>query len=153
LRRVPVSFSEGFLEEGTARLREWQSSGDCVREWPASLREFTPVIVDGRKLKQVAKRLLLARGRAGKLSGGKLLVASCLVACVPTEGLARSFVADRDGEANDGKLMPNLIPRAAGHRGNATVDSGSAVLWSHATAAADSGRRSLRDSFSPGKPL
>lgn len=84
---------------------------------------------------------------------GSCLVASCLVACVPTEGLARSFMADRDGEASDGKLMPNLIPRAAGHRGNATVDSGSAVLWSHATAAADSGRRSLRDSFSPGKPL
>ena len=39
--------------------------------------------------------------------GGQLLVA-----CVPTEGLVRSFCADSDGEANDCKLMPDLIPRA-----------------------------------------
>lgn len=106
LRRVPVSLSEGFLEEGTARLRELASSAPVVA-WPSSLQEFTPVIVDGKKLKQVAKRLLVARGQPGKLYGGKLLVAY-----VPTEGLVRAFHADPDGEANDCKLMPGLIPQA-----------------------------------------
>ena len=65
------------------------------------------MIVDGKKLKQVAKRLLVARGQPGKLFGGKWLVAD-----VPTEGLVRSFSADPDGEANDCKLMPDLIPQA-----------------------------------------
>jgi Transposase DDE domain len=106
LRRVPLSLSEGFLEEGTARLRELRS-GSPVVVWPASLSELTPVIVDGKKLKQVAKRLLVARGQPGKLYGGKLLVAY-----VPTEALVRAFHADPDGEANDCKLMPGLIPRA-----------------------------------------
>ena len=74
LRRVPLSLSEGFLEEGTERLRELQVGATPAVAWPASLREFMPVIVDGKKLKPVAKRLLVARGQPGKLYGGKLLV-------------------------------------------------------------------------------
>lgn len=107
LRRVPLSLSEGFLEDSTARLRELRSSADPVVDWPAALSGFTPVSVDGKKLKRVAKRLTVARGQPGKLYGGKLLVAY-----VPTEGLARSFSSDPDGEANDCKLMPALISRA-----------------------------------------
>ena len=107
LRRVPLSLSEGFLEEGTARLRELQADSTSGVAWPASLSEFTPVIVDGKKLKPVAKRWLVARGQPGKLYGGKLLVAY-----VPTEGLVRAFHADPDGEANDCKRVPGLIPRA-----------------------------------------
>lgn len=106
LRRVPMSLSIGFLEDSTARLRELQSPTQTVEEWPASLRGFTPVIVDGKKLKRVAKRLLVSRGQAGKLFGGKLLAAY-----VPTEGLVRSFSADLDGDANDCRLLPDLIPR------------------------------------------
>ena len=107
LRRVPLSLSEGFLEEGTARLRELQAGVPSKVAWPTSLSEFTPVIVDGKKLKPVAKRWLVARGQPGKLYGGKLLVAY-----VPTEGLVRAFHADPDGEANDCKRVPGLIPRA-----------------------------------------
>lgn len=107
LRRVPVLLSEGFLEEGTVRLREVRPDQVSEVSWPASMSAFTPVIVDGKKLRQVAKRLLPSRGQPGKLYGGKLLVAY-----VPTEGLVRAFHADPDGEANDCKLMPGLIPRA-----------------------------------------
>jgi hypothetical protein len=107
LRGVPISLSEGFLEEGAARLFELQEDCPVGVSWPASLRELTPVIVDGKKLKQVAKRLLVSRGQPGKLYGGKLLVAY-----VPTQCLVRAFHADLDGEANDCKLMPGLIPRA-----------------------------------------
>ena len=106
LRRVPLALSIGFLEDCTQRLRELQSPTAAV-EWPAALREFTPVIVDGKKLKKVAKRLMVSRGQPGKLFGGKMLVAY-----VPTEGLARSFSADPDGEANDCKLLPDLLLRA-----------------------------------------
>lgn len=107
LRRVPVSLSQGFLEEATARLRTARPDGLNDYFQPASLAEFTVTIVDGKILKDVAKRLMVSRGKAGKLYGGKLLVAY-----VPAEGLARSFVADLDGETNDAKLIPLLIPRA-----------------------------------------
>lgn len=107
LRRVPVSLSQGFFEDATARLRTTRPDGLNDYLMPASLAEFTVTIVDGKILKDVAKRLMVSRGKAGKLYGGKLLVAY-----VPAEGLARSFVADLDGETNDAKLIPLLIPRA-----------------------------------------
>lgn len=107
LRRVPVSLSEGFLEDGTSRLRELRPTAQPATELPASRQDFTCVIVDGKTLKKVVKRLLVSRGKAGKLHGGKLLVAD-----VPAEGLVRSFAAHLDGEANDCQLMPDLIPRA-----------------------------------------
>lgn len=107
LRRVPLELSAGFLEDSTARLGELRSSAAPVVDWPAALSAFVPVIVDGKKHKKVAKRLMVARGQPGKLYGGKLLVAY-----VPTEGLARSFASDPDGEANDCKLMPDLVGRA-----------------------------------------
>lgn len=119
LRRVPVSLSEGLLEEGTARLHKLPSSGDCVREWPASLREFAPAIVDGKKLKQVAQRLRAARGQAAMLFGGKPLGGLCA-----HRGLTRSrpivTAMPTDAELDSS--------RAASHRGNAAVVSESAVL-------------------------
>jgi hypothetical protein len=107
LRRLPLTLSQGFFEEATSRLRQTLPDGLAVRVMPASMDQFTIVVVDGKILKNVAKRLLVSRGKAGKLYGGKLLVAY-----VPEEGLARSFVADPDGETNDAKLIPRLIPQA-----------------------------------------
>jgi hypothetical protein len=107
LRRVPLGLSQGFFEDATERLRTTRPDGMNDNLMPASLAEFTIVVIDGKILKNVAKRLMVSRGKAGKLYGGKLLVAY-----VPAEGLARSFVADPDGETNDAKLIPSLIPRA-----------------------------------------
>ena len=107
LRRIPLGLSQGFLEETTERLRTILPEGLSGHVLPASLDAFTVVIVDGKILKKVAKRLLVSRGKAGKLYGGRLLVAY-----VPAEGLVRSFVADPDGETNDAKLIPALIPKA-----------------------------------------
>ena len=42
---------------------------------PASLDEFEVICLDGKPIKRVAKRLEPARGRPGKLIGGKVLVA------------------------------------------------------------------------------
>ena len=107
LRRIPLELSQGFFEETTERLRTILPEGLSGHVLPASLDAFTVVIVDGKILKKVAKRLLVSRGKAGKLYGGKLLVAY-----VPAEGLVRSFVANPDGETNDAKLIPALIPYA-----------------------------------------
>jgi hypothetical protein len=107
LRRVPLELSQGFFEEATERLRTCRPDGMIGYPMPESLAEFSIVVIDGKILKNVAKRLMVSRGKAGKLYGGRLLVAY-----VPAEGLARSFVADPDGETNDAKLIPLLIPRA-----------------------------------------
>jgi hypothetical protein len=107
LRRVPQELSLGFFEETAARLRELLPAGCDAAELPASLDGLTVVVIDGKKIKRVAKRLLPVRGAAGKVYGGKLLVAY-----LPREGLAVALAADPDGEANDLRLLPELLPRA-----------------------------------------
>ena len=74
---------------------------------PASLDGIEVVILDGKQIKDVAKRLLPVRGRPGKVIGGKILVAY-----LPRKGLAVAMAAERDGEANDIRLMPEAVPRA-----------------------------------------
>ncbi len=76
---------------------------------PASLGGLAVVVVDGKKIKRVAKRLLPTRHQPGKLYGGKLLVAY-----LPAEGVAVALAADADGEANDIRSVPYLLPTVRG---------------------------------------
>ena len=69
--------------------------------------EFEVIDLDGKQIKGVAKRLGPARGRPGKVIGGKVLVAY-----LPRTGLAVAMAAERDGEANDIRLMPRAVPLA-----------------------------------------
>jgi hypothetical protein len=73
---------------------------------PLSLAGLTVVVLDGKKIKRVAKRLLEVRGRPGKVFGGKLLAAY-----LPSLGLAVALAADPDGEANDIRLVPQVLPQ------------------------------------------
>jgi Transposase DDE domain len=107
LRRVPLSLSLGLLAESTARLRELLPAGHVATAVPASLHELTVIVGDGKTLKRVAKRLLPARGVAGKVFGGKLLVAF-----LPGPGLAVAMAADPDGEANEWRLVPQVLAQA-----------------------------------------
>jgi hypothetical protein len=107
LRRVPPRLSMAFLEEITERLRALLPRGTSAEALPASLEGIEVVILDGKQIKGVAKRLLPVRGRPGKIIGGKILVAYR-----PRQGLAVALAAERDGEANDIRLMPAMIPRA-----------------------------------------
>lgn len=106
LRRVPPGLSMAFLEEVTERLRALLPRGTSAEALPASLDGIEVVILDGKQLKGVAKRLLPVRGRPGKVIGGKILVAY-----LPRQGLAVAMTGHRDGEANDIRLMPEAIPR------------------------------------------
>src|SRR5207248_8164109 len=76
-------------------------------ELPPCLDLFTVVVLDGKKIKNAAKRLLATRGRPGKLFGGKVLAAY-----LPADGLVVTMAADPDGEANDVRLMPRVMPLA-----------------------------------------
>jgi hypothetical protein len=104
LRRVPLSLSLGFFTEGTARLRALLPPQHLAAELPASVAELTVVVGDGKTLKRVAKRLLPARGAAGKVYGGKLLVAF-----LPRQGVAVAMAADPDGERNECRLVPQVV--------------------------------------------
>jgi hypothetical protein len=104
LSRLPLALAEALLSALTARLRPLFPSGLFRSDIPASLRTLNLVVLDGKKIKRVAKRLLATRGRPGKLFGGKILVAYS-----PADGLAVALAADPDGEANDIRLMPRVM--------------------------------------------
>jgi hypothetical protein len=107
LRRVPLGLSLGFLEDVTARLIPLMPAGARLHPLPGCLDGLTVVIGDGKTIKRVARRLLPARGAAGKVYRGKLLVAY-----LPACGLVTALTADRDGEVNEARLVPDLLPRA-----------------------------------------
>ena len=108
LRRIPPALSEAFLGEATARLTPLRlPSSPRADALPASVDEFEVICLDGKQIKRVAKRLKPARGRPGKLIGGKVLVAY-----LPRTGLAVAMAAEPDGEANDIRLMPRAVPLA-----------------------------------------
>ncbi len=104
LGRLPVALSQAVLSHCTAALRQ------AFPEWaawqlPKSLRRFRVIILDGKAIKRVAKRLKALRGIPGGLLGGRALVA--LDWCT---GLAVAMRAHEDGEANDVKFVGDLVP-------------------------------------------
>jgi Transposase DDE domain len=107
LSRLPLPLAEALLSGLTARLRCLFPTGLFRNDIPHSLKGFNLVVLDGKKIKRVAKRLLVARGLPGTLFGGKVLVAYS-----PADGLAVALAADPDGEANDIRLMPRVMPLA-----------------------------------------
>jgi hypothetical protein len=107
LARLPLPLAEAFLAGLTARLRPLFPAGLYRTSLPDCLAGLAVVVLDGKKIKKAAKRLLATRGRPGKLYGGKLLAAY-----LPAEGLVVALAADPDGEANDVRLVPRVLPLA-----------------------------------------
>lgn len=105
LSRLPLKLSEAFLAAGNARLRELVPVMK-LREVPSSLQEFHVMILDGKAIKGVIKRLKLLRGRAGGVLGGRALVALDF-----STGQAVDIWTDPDGDANDVKFVPQLVPQ------------------------------------------
>jgi hypothetical protein len=107
LARLPLPLAEAFLTDLTARLRPLFPAGLYRTTLPESLADLAVVVLDGKKIKRAAKRLLATRGRPGKLYGGKLLASY-----LPAHGLVVALAADPDGEANDIRLLPRALPLA-----------------------------------------
>ena len=105
LGRLPIPVSQGLLREGTAALSQVVPPGGR-RELPASIRGFTVVVVDGKAIKRVAKRLKPLRRVGGGLLGGKATVALDF-----GSGLAVAMQADPDGDANERPLVAGLLPQ------------------------------------------
>lgn len=103
LGRVPIALSAAFLAQTTDALREVFPSGAATSP-PRSLRNFALIVLDGKAIKRVAKRLKALRGMSGGVLGGRALVALSL-----DSGLALAMVAHPDGEVNDARLVPELL--------------------------------------------
>jgi hypothetical protein len=106
LARLPVAVSQALLCECTASLRELFPL-PSERELPKSLQEFRPCILDGKAIKRVAKRLKPLRGLTAGLLGGRALVAMDW-----KTGMAVCMHAHPDGDANDVRFVPDLLPVA-----------------------------------------
>jgi hypothetical protein len=105
LGRIPLSLSLAVLQEATERLRVlWPAQ--VPSPLPACFDRFQVLIVDGKKSKNVAKRLGVCRLQPGRVLGTKLLV--CLDA---RSRLVLASAGDLDGERNDNPLVPALLDR------------------------------------------
>lgn len=104
LGRLPIPLSMAFLAESTDRLRPLYPESAQTR-LPASLAAFQVVVFDGKAIKRVAKRLKILRGIPGGLLGGRALVALDLA-----RGLAIAFHGHPDGDVNDVRFVPDLLP-------------------------------------------
>jgi hypothetical protein len=114
LARLPIALSMAFLAECTERLAALYPVSAQTQP-PKSLAGFRVIVLDGKALKRVAKRLKGLRGIPGGLLGGRALVALDLA-----RGLAIAFHGHPDGDANDVRFVPELLPevrrRLAGPR-------------------------------------
>jgi hypothetical protein len=104
LGRLPVPLSQAFLAELTQSLRALFPA-QAQRQPPASLRGLDTITMDGKAIKKVAKRLKRLRRVAGGLLGGRALVAMHY-----ETGLVIGMHADEDGDANDVRFVPELLP-------------------------------------------
>lgn len=104
LRRLPLPLSEAFVSDSAETLRKIFPK-KARRKLPRSLNRFQVVILDGKAVKNVAKRLLGLRGVAGGLLGGRALVALDW-----GTGLAVAMRVHPDGDANDVALTGSLVP-------------------------------------------
>ena len=104
LGNLPPALSQAMLSRGTARLAALAADG-AARVLAACFDELDVIVIDGKKLKKAAKRLLAARDySSGSLLGAKLLVALSL-----RSGLAVATHASEDGERNDVPLVGGLL--------------------------------------------
>ncbi|OWK37367.1 transposase [Fimbriiglobus ruber] len=107
LKNTPVDVSLGFFRDGVRRLRQLVPSDPpgC----PASLRRHPCLIMDGKVIKHVQRRLKALRH--DQQNACKLLGPRTLVAADRWSGQVVEVVADLDGEANDVKLTGPLLDR------------------------------------------
>lgn len=103
LGRVPLGLSEAWFAESTARMRPLYPVAAGL---PLPQAGLEVIIVDGKAIKRVAKRLKPLRGRKGGVLGGKALVALEL-----RSGLVVAMATHPDGETNEAKLVPALLPQ------------------------------------------
>lgn len=105
IRRLRQSLSNALVCESIQPLIEMFPDSVETRV-PQCFNKYNVFGIDGKKLKDIAKRLKQTRGVAGKLLGAKALVALSI-----HEQLVVGMSSSLDGEANDGPLVPELLEK------------------------------------------
>jgi hypothetical protein len=103
LGRVPLAVTHAMLSETTTRIAPLSPARNSS-SIPTSLRGMVLLPVDGKKIKNVAKRAKFLRDLPGSVLGAKVLVSLRL-----EDGLAVALEANPDGEANDCPLVAGLL--------------------------------------------
>lgn len=108
LRRVPVELSVSFMNEATSRLKAiWPEPAAAGEgDWlGSSLDTISDVLVlDGKTIKRVARRLKPLRKVRGGLLGGRSLAALSL-----RRGLVEAISANPDGHCSELDMAAQLI--------------------------------------------
>jgi hypothetical protein len=116
LARLPLPVSEALLAESTQHLLQLLPAPALNPALPTALQAMEIIALDGKVVKRVPKRLRPLRGCAGGVLGGKALAALNL-----GNRLALAMATDLDGQTNEAKLVPALLPQVRAHA--------AAVLW------------------------
>jgi hypothetical protein len=108
LKGTPVDVTLGFFRSCMGKLgsvisKDWENR-------PPSLCDVEVLLMDGKVIKHVPRRLLPLR--LDQVNACKLLGGRALVLCNRWTNLIWDMELDRDGEANEVKLAPKLIRRA-----------------------------------------
>jgi Transposase DDE domain len=116
LARLPLTVSEAFLAESTQSLLQVLPAPPSPTAGLDSLHSFAIVLLDGKVVKRVPKRLRPLRGCPGGVLGGKALAALNL-----RNHLALAMATHPDGHTNEAKLVSAVLPQVRAHA--------QAVLW------------------------
>lgn len=101
LARLPLGLSLGFFRESVKRLQGLHADGMTSNERiPACFDDLAIRLMDGKKIKHVAKRTKATQGRAGKLLGAVILAGYD-----PRSQLVDVVHAHLDGDVNECLLV------------------------------------------------
>jgi hypothetical protein len=104
LSRTPIPLSMAFFTECNQSLLDTFPK-KARRQSPKCLQKMETIILDGKAIKGVAKRMKALRATKGGLLGGRALVGLHF-----ETGLIVGFHAEADGDANDSRFVPELLP-------------------------------------------
>lgn len=107
LGRMPLALSCALLSHSYEQLMPLlPHRHDPTWQPPTGLQAMACIVIDGKTIKHLQKRLAVSWGQPGTVLGGKLLVA-----WDAKSELAVAMSADRDGERNDVPLVADLLPQ------------------------------------------
>jgi hypothetical protein len=112
LGNLPLPVSQALLEEGTRRLQAVLPESPAVDPLPDCWADHELFAADGKAIKHVKRLLKPLRGLQAGILGARASVGLNL-----RTGLAVALVGHLDGEAGEGALTEDLLPKLAAAAG------------------------------------